>query len=83
MFEGLAQWWADKSAAELIWLGIGLFAQLMFSMRRKGKLLNPLRMTTHEAAPVPARHKRHFKREIKKLLDDLEATPIVGINDRT
>ena len=33
MFEGLAQWWADKSAAELIWLGVGLFAQLMFSMR--------------------------------------------------
>ena len=33
MLEGLAQWWADKSAAELTWLGIGLFAQLMFSMR--------------------------------------------------
>ena len=29
----LAQWWADKSTAELVWLGIGLFAQLMFSMR--------------------------------------------------
>ncbi len=33
MLEGLSQWWADKSAAELVWLGVGLFAQLMFSMR--------------------------------------------------
>lgn len=33
MLEGLAAWWADKSTAELIWLGVGLFAQLMFSMR--------------------------------------------------
>ncbi|MCB1444023.1 MAG: lipid-A-disaccharide synthase N-terminal domain-containing protein, partial [Methyloceanibacter sp.] len=31
--DGLAQWWADKSTAELVWLGIGLAAQLMFSMR--------------------------------------------------
>ena len=29
----LAQWWADTPTTELIWLGVGLFAQLMFSMR--------------------------------------------------
>ena len=32
-FSGLAQWWAGVSTAELIWLSVGFFAQLMFSMR--------------------------------------------------
>ena len=29
----LAAWWASISTTELIWLGVGLLAQLMFSMR--------------------------------------------------
>ncbi len=29
----LAGWWASITTTELIWLGIGLMAQLMFSMR--------------------------------------------------
>lgn len=29
----LAQWWASVSTTELVWLAIGLVAQLMFSMR--------------------------------------------------
>jgi len=29
----LSQWWASISTTELIWLGVGLVAQLMFSMR--------------------------------------------------
>jgi len=57
--------------------------QLMFSLRRNGKLLNPLRMTTHEGAPVPAKHRRHFKGEVKKLLDKLESTPVIGIHERS
>lgn len=57
--------------------------QLMFSVRRHGKLLNPLRLTTHEGPPVPGKHKRHFEREIKKLLDKLESTPIIGIDERS
>ncbi len=32
-FSGLAQWWASVTTAELIWLGVGFFAQFMFSMR--------------------------------------------------
>ncbi len=32
-FSGLAEWWASVSTTELIWLGIGFFAQFMFSMR--------------------------------------------------
>lgn len=29
----LVQWWAETPAVELVWLGLGFFAQLMFSMR--------------------------------------------------
>lgn len=29
----LAQWWASVSTTELVWLTVGLLAQLMFSMR--------------------------------------------------
>ncbi|MGI9408996.1 MAG: lipid-A-disaccharide synthase N-terminal domain-containing protein [Hyphomicrobiaceae bacterium] len=29
----LATWWANTSTTEMIWLGIGFSAQLMFSMR--------------------------------------------------
>ena len=29
----LATWWASTSTTEIIWLGIGFSAQLMFSMR--------------------------------------------------
>ena len=30
---GLLQWWRTTPTTELIWVGIGLTAQLMFSMR--------------------------------------------------
>jgi lipid-A-disaccharide synthase-like uncharacterized protein len=30
---GLVQWWLTTSTTELIWVGIGLSAQLLFSMR--------------------------------------------------
>lgn len=29
----LTQWWVSVSTTELVWLGVGLLAQLMFSMR--------------------------------------------------
>lgn len=32
-FAKFAAWWASISTTELIWLGVGLMAQLMFSMR--------------------------------------------------
>ena len=31
--ESLAQWWSNTPTGELIWLSVGLLAQLMFSMR--------------------------------------------------
>ena len=33
MVEALAQWWAQTTATELAWLGVGFGAQLMFTMR--------------------------------------------------
>ena len=33
MAEALAQWWAQTSTTELIWLTVGFGAQAMFSMR--------------------------------------------------
>lgn len=33
MLQSLSQWWAQTSTVELIWLGVGFAAQLMFSMR--------------------------------------------------
>ena len=32
-FERLAGWWAQTSSQELAWLGVGLVAQFMFSLR--------------------------------------------------
>jgi lipid-A-disaccharide synthase-like uncharacterized protein len=32
-FAKLAAWWASTSTTELVWLAVGLIAQLMFSMR--------------------------------------------------
>ncbi len=29
----LMQWWVDTPTSELVWIGVGLFAQTMFSMR--------------------------------------------------
>lgn len=30
---GLVQWWQETPSVELVWIAIGLFAQVMFSMR--------------------------------------------------
>ena len=32
-YSSLADWWSSVSTGELIWLGVGFFAQFMFSMR--------------------------------------------------
>ncbi len=33
MIDALAQWWAERTTAEVVWLAIGFTAQAMFSMR--------------------------------------------------
>jgi len=33
MLTSLATWWANSSSTEILWLGVGFGAQLMFTMR--------------------------------------------------
>ena len=56
--------------------------QLLFSLRKSGRLVNPLRMHAAEADPISEAQREHFDVQIKKLLDDLEQTPIIGISER-
>lgn len=55
--------------------------QLLFSLRRNGKLVNPLRVTATEADPIPERFHDHFQGEARKLLDRLEHAPMMGAAD--
>ncbi len=56
--------------------------KLLFSLRKKGKLMRPLTMKFSEADPVPPEFQEHFDNEVQQLLQDLEATPIIGVNER-
>lgn len=56
--------------------------KLLFSLRRNGKLVNPLKLKFSEADPVPAEHREHFEHEAQQLLRDLDATPVIGIHER-
>jgi murein DD-endopeptidase MepM/ murein hydrolase activator NlpD len=56
--------------------------QLLFSLRKDGKLVNPLKLSLSEDEPVAPEHKSHFDAEVKQLLEDLDATPVIGITER-
>lgn len=56
--------------------------QLLFSLRKDGKLQNPLKLSYSEGEPVAPEHKPHFDAEVKTLLEDLEAIPVIGTNER-
>ncbi|MGM0574420.1 MAG: M23 family metallopeptidase [Myxococcota bacterium] len=56
--------------------------KLMFSLRKNGRLVNPLKMKFSEADPVPARFREHFGHQVHTLLEDLESTPVIGIHER-
>ncbi|MGB0588538.1 MAG: M23 family metallopeptidase [Myxococcota bacterium] len=62
--------------------GIARAPKLLFSLRKNGKLVNPLRTDFTEGDPVPDEHRAHFETEVDQLLRDLEATPITGIHER-
>jgi murein DD-endopeptidase MepM/ murein hydrolase activator NlpD len=62
--------------------GIARAPKLLFSVRKNGKLVNPLRTDFIEGDPVPDEHRAHFETEVDQLLRDLEATPITGIHER-
>ena len=56
--------------------------QLLFSLRKDGKLQNPLKLTYSEGEAVSQEHKAHFDAEVKQLIEDLEAIPVIGQHER-
>lgn len=56
--------------------------KLRFSLRRNGKLINPLRRKFAEADPVPGEFRSHFDHEVQQMLRDLETATVIGIHDR-
>ena len=44
--------------------------------------MRPLTMKFSEADQVPPEFQEHFDNEVEQLLQDLEATPIIGVNER-
>ncbi len=56
--------------------------QLLYSLRKSGRLIDPLKMRYTEGEPVATEHRPDFDREVKQLLEDLRATPIIGVLER-
>jgi murein DD-endopeptidase MepM/ murein hydrolase activator NlpD len=56
--------------------------QLLFSLRKNGRLVNPLKMHSAESDPIAEAQRMHFEEQIKQLLEDLEETPIIGISEK-
>lgn len=56
--------------------------QLLFSLRKDGKLVNPLKVTYADGEPVASEHMEHFLNEVKQLLGDLEEMPVIGVHER-
>ena len=55
---------------------------LLFSLRKDGHLLNPLKASYSEGEPISPEHKSHFEHEVQQLLEDLDATPVVEVRER-
>lgn len=54
----------------------------LFSLRKDGKLQNPLKLSYSEGEPVSQEHKAHFDAEVKQLIEDLEAIPVIATHER-
>ncbi len=50
--------------------------KLLFSVRKKGKLKNPLKLDRAEADPVSPLYRDHFDSQVQELLGDMASTPI-------
>jgi len=57
-------------------------SELVFSLRKDGRLVNPLKLTYAEGDPVAPEHKSHFEHEVQQLLEDLEKTLVIGAHER-
>ena len=56
--------------------------QLLFSLRKNGQLIDPLTARFTEGEPVAPEHRGQFDREVEQTIDDLDATPVIGITER-
>jgi murein DD-endopeptidase MepM/ murein hydrolase activator NlpD len=56
--------------------------QLLFSLRKKGRLVNPLKMHATEADPISDDERARFDGQIEKLLKDLDQVEVIGIHER-
>ena len=56
--------------------------ELVFSLRKNGKFMDPLKTRFTEADPVAPEHKEQFDREVEQVLQDLEAMPVIGVLER-
>lgn len=57
-------------------------AQMQFSLRKDGRLINPLKATFAEGAAVSPDHRPHFDHTVKSLLDNLGEIPVEGLPDQ-
>ena len=57
-------------------------AELVFSLRKNGRLMDPLKTRFTEGDPVAPEHKAHFDHEVEQILQDLQATPVIGVLER-
>jgi murein DD-endopeptidase MepM/ murein hydrolase activator NlpD len=56
--------------------------KLLFSLRKNGKLVNPMRLKFSESGPVSDDMRGHFDQHTKEVLKDLEAIPVVSTQER-
>ncbi len=57
-------------------------AELVFSLRKNGRLMDPMKTRFTEGDPVAPEHKAHFDHEVEQILQDLQATPVIGVLER-
>ncbi|MFO0746511.1 MAG: M23 family metallopeptidase [Myxococcota bacterium] len=56
--------------------------QLTYSLKKDGRYVNPLKMSYSEGDPVAPEHKSHFETEVEQILEDLDHTPVIGVQER-
>lgn len=56
--------------------------ELVYSLRKNGRLMDPLKTRFTEGDPIPPEHRDHFDHEVEQAVEDLEAMPVIGIHER-
>jgi murein DD-endopeptidase MepM/ murein hydrolase activator NlpD len=56
--------------------------KLRYSVRKKGRLLDPRRLGTTGSEPVSEEHMEHFRSLVKERIEALDQTDVIGIHER-